>query len=111
MPRIQKFGPYGGALAAKGVWAVPVRPPSANALLSCDSALAATAVGGCMPMRPHRGATHWLNPHEKGAAVEMYFDGLSYRRTAGNMEPIQFFGRETNTATVYRMGVYAWVRD
>ena len=33
-------------------------------------------------------------PHEKGAAVDMYFDGLSYRRVARNME--QYFGRETN---------------
>ena len=34
----------------------------------------------------------------------MYFDGLSYRRVARNME--QYFGRETNPATVYR-----WVRE
>ena len=43
-------------------------------------------------------------PHEKGAAVDLYFDGHSYRRTADNME--QYFDRETNTATVYR-----WARD
>ena len=48
--------------------------------------------------RPH------ATPHEKGAAVDMYFDGLSYRRVARNME--QYFGRETNPATVYR-----WVRE
>ena len=42
--------------------------------------------------------------HEKGAAVEMYFDGLSYRRTAGNMD--QFFRRETE-----QMNIYRWVRD
>ena len=52
------------------------------------------------PPGPHAQAT----PHEKGAAVEMYFDGLSYRRTAGNMD--QFFGRETTQVSVYR-----WVRD
>ena len=52
------------------------------------------------PPGPHAHAT----PHEKGAAVDLYFDGLSYRRTADNME--QYFDRETNTATVYR-----WVRD
>ena len=43
-------------------------------------------------------------PHEKGAAVDLYFDGHSYRWTADNME--QYFDRETNTATVYR-----WARD
>ena len=52
------------------------------------------------PAGKYRQAT----PHEKGAAVEMYFDGLSYRRTAGNMD--QFFGRETTGASVY-----GWVRD
>ena len=52
------------------------------------------------PPGPHAQAT----PHEKGAAVEMYFDGLSYRQTAGNMD--QFFGRETTQVSVYR-----WVRD
>ena len=34
----------------------------------------------------------------------MYFDGLSYRRTAENMET--YFGRETTQVTVYR-----WVRE
>ncbi len=48
--------------------------------------------------RPH------ATPHEKGVAVDMYFDGLSYRRIAGNME--QYFGRETSPMTVYR-----WVRE
>ena len=43
-------------------------------------------------------------PHEIGAAVDMYFDGHSYRRVAGNME--QYFGRDTGVATVYR-----WVRE
>ena len=52
------------------------------------------------PAGKYRQAT----PHEKGAAVEMYFDGLSYRKTAGNMD--QFFGRDTDPTAVYR-----WVRD
>ena len=53
---------------------------------------------------PPAGKYRQATPHEKGAAVEMYFDGLSYRRTAGNMD--QFFGRPTN-----QMSVYSWVRD
>ena len=48
--------------------------------------------------RPH------ATPHEKGAAVDMYFDGLSYRRVARNME--QYFDRKTEPKTVYR-----WVRE
>ncbi len=50
------------------------------------------------PIHPH------ATPHEKGAAVDMYFDGLSYRRTAENIG--QYFDRKTNPATVYR-----WVRE
>ena len=56
------------------------------------------------PVNPPNGQYRQATPHEKGAAVEMYFDGLSYRRTAGNMD--QFFGRPTN-----QMSVYSWVRD
>ena len=56
------------------------------------------------PINPPNGQYRQATPHEKGAAVEMYFDGLSYRQTAGNMD--QFFGRPTN-----QMSVYAWVRD
>ena len=48
--------------------------------------------------RPH------ATTHEKGAAVDMYLDGLSYRRVARNME--QYFGRETSPASVYN-----WVRE
>ena len=55
------------------------------------------------PIKPEGKHPH-ATPHEKGAAVDMYFDGLSYRRIARNME--QYFGRETNPATVYR-----WVRE
>ena len=43
-------------------------------------------------------------PHEKGAAVDLYFDGLFYRQIAGNMD--QYFGRETG-----QMSIYRWVRD
>ena len=55
------------------------------------------------PVKPEGKRPH-ATPHEIGAAVDMYFDGLSYRRTAGNME--QYFGRETTPMTVYR-----WVRE
>ena len=48
------------------------------------------------PPGPHAHAT----PHEKGAAVDMYFDGLSHRSTVEYIG--QYFDRETNTATVYR---------
>ena len=52
------------------------------------------------PAGKYRQAT----PHEKGAAVDLYFDGVSYRWTAENME--QFFGRDTGSTSVYR-----WVRE
>ncbi len=55
------------------------------------------------PIKPAGKRPH-ATPHERGAAVDMYFDGLSYRRVARNME--QYFGRETNPATVYR-----WVKE
>ena len=55
------------------------------------------------PVKPEGKRPH-ATPHEKGAAVDMYFDGVSYRWTAENME--QYFGRETT-----QMGVYRWVRD
>ena len=41
-------------------------------------------------------------PHEKGAAVEMYFDGLSYRKTAGNMD--QFFWAGNHRPQRLRVG-------
>ena len=47
---------------------------------------------------------HHATPHIKGSAVDMYFDGISYRRAAENMS--SYFGRETTPTTVYR-----WVRD
>ena len=57
------------------------------------------------PVKPApAGKYRQATPHEKGAAVEMYFDGLSYRKTAGNMD--QFFGQDTDPTAVYR-----WVRD
>ena len=43
-------------------------------------------------------------PIEIGAAVDMYFDGLSYRRTAESIG--DYFHRPTNAATVYR-----WVNE
>lgn len=55
------------------------------------------------PVKPEGKRPH-ATAHEKGAAVDMYFDGLSYRRTAGNME--QYFGRKTDPASVYN-----WVRE
>ena len=55
-------------------------------------------VDATTPRRRHATA------HEKGAAVDMYFDGVSYRKTAQNME--QYFGRRTAPCTIYR-----WVRD
>ena len=55
------------------------------------------------PIKPEGKHAH-ATPHEKGAAVDMYFDGLSYRRVAGNME--DYFGRKTTPMTVYR-----WVHE
>ena len=55
------------------------------------------------PVKPEGKRPH-ATPHEKGAAVDMYFDGLSYRRTAENIG--QYFGRDTTQVTVYR-----WVRE
>ena len=48
--------------------------------------------------RPH------ATPQQIGAAVDMYFDGLSYRRVAENIE--EYFGRKTNAVTIMR-----WVHD
>lgn len=56
------------------------------------------------PIYPRNGQRRHATPHEKGAAVDMYFDGVSYRKTAQNMK--QYFGRETNPSTIYR-----WVRE
>ena len=55
------------------------------------------------PVKPAGKRPH-ATPHEKEAAVDMYFDGLSYRRVARNME--QYFGRKTDPKTVCR-----WVRE
>ena len=55
------------------------------------------------PVKPPGLHAH-ATPHEKGSAVDMYYDGISYRRTAENME--QYFGRETGSTSVYR-----WVRE
>ena len=48
------------------------------------------------PPDAHKHAT----PEMIGAAIGMYFDGVSFRRVAENIESI--FGRETDAATVYR---------
>ena len=55
------------------------------------------------PVKPAGKRLHAI-PHEKGAAVDMYYDGLSHRRTAENIG--QYFGRETSPGSVY-----AWVRN
>ena len=52
------------------------------------------------PVKPATGTHPQATSHEIGAAVDMYFDGLSYRRMSENID--LYFGRETNTATVYR---------
>ena len=54
--------------------------------------------GGSTARRPH------ATPQQVGAAVDMYYDGLSYRRTAENVG--SYFGRPTGAASVYR-----WCRD
>ena len=56
------------------------------------------------PIYPSNGQRRHATAHEKGAAVDMYFDGVSYRKAAQNMK--QHFGRETNPSTIYR-----WVRE
>ena len=55
------------------------------------------------PANPEQHRRH-ATPVEIGAAVDMYFDGLSYRRVAENIG--EHFGRPTKAATVYR-----WVND
>ena len=55
------------------------------------------------PVKPAH-VHHHATPHEKGSAVDMYFDGLSYRQTADNIG--QYFGRETSHSSVYK-----WVRE
>lgn len=47
---------------------------------------------------------HHATPHIKGSAVDMYFDGLSYRQTARNMDA--YFGRKTDQSSIYK-----WVRE
>ena len=55
------------------------------------------------PVKPEGKHPH-ATPREKGAAADLYFDGRSYRRIAGNMD--QHFGRETGST-----GVYRWARE
>ena len=56
------------------------------------------------PINPPNAQRRHATPHEKGAAVDMYFDSVSYRKTAQNMK--QYFGRETAPMTIY-----GWIRD
>ena len=56
------------------------------------------------PIKPTDGQRRQATSHEKGAAVDMYFDGVSYRKAAQNMK--QYFGRETTRVSIYR-----WVRE
>ena len=51
------------------------------------------------PVKPACKRPYHTTPHEKGTAADMYFDGLSYRRTAENIG--QYFGRDTTQVTVY----------
>ena len=51
-----------------------------------------------------RGRKPHATPAQIGAAVDMYFDGLSYRRVSDNIG--EHFGRTTDPVTVYR-----WVQD
>ena len=51
-----------------------------------------------------KGRKAHATPQMVGAAVDMYFDGISYRHTAENVH--EYFGRETDAATVYR-----WVHE
>lgn len=41
---------------------------------------------------------------KRAPPVDMYFDGVSYRKTAQNIE--QYFGRKTGSTSIYR-----WVRE
>ena len=52
------------------------------------------------PIKPTDGQRRHATPHEKGTAVDMYFDGVSYRKTAQNVK--QYFGRETTQVSIYR---------
>ena len=55
------------------------------------------------PSKPEKRRQH-ATPIEIGAAVDMYFDGLSYRRVAENIG--DYFHRPTTAVTVFR-----WVKD
>ena len=50
-----------------------------------------------------KGRKAHATPQMVGAAVDMYFDGISYRRTAENVH--EYFGRETDGLTSYQGGV------
>ena len=52
------------------------------------------------PVNPPNGQYRQATPHEKGAASDLYLDGVSYRRTAKNMEA--YFGRDMDPTVVYK---------
>lgn len=52
----------------------------------------------------HKDRKPHATPQQVGAAVDMYFDGLSYRTVAENID--DHFDRKTNPSTVYR-----WVQE
>ncbi len=60
--------------------------------------------GHAEPLPVSREIHPHATPAQVGAAVDMYFDGLSYQRTADNIA--EHFDRKTNPATVYR-----WVQE
>lgn len=60
--------------------------------------------GGAPSERPTKARRAHATPAQIGAAVDMYFDGLSYRRVAENIG--EHMGRETNAVTVMR-----WVQE
>lgn len=98
-PRIDIFGRR--AIAGFDSWGDEI-PMSHNCGSTCKrksgESCATCRVGGGHSRRPH------ATPAQIGAAVGLYFDGLSYRRCAENVDEI--LGRPTNPATVYR-----WVQE
>ncbi len=52
------------------------------------------------PVNPPNGQYRQATPHEKGAVADLYFDGVSYRRTAKNMG--EYFGRDMDPTVVYK---------
>ena len=99
-PRIDIFGRR--AIVGFDSWGNEAPGMSHNCGSTCKrktgESCATCRVGGGHSRRPH------ATPAQIGAAVGLYFDGLSYRRCAENVDEI--LGRPTNPATVYR-----WVQE